>query len=64
MSKNKNKKHIIPVEDKPLRKGHFPHRSGGGSHDSRPKRERTREKQREAWEEEFDEDFLIDNCIL
>lgn len=33
----------IVVEEKPLRKGHSPHRSGAGSHeDRRKKRQKTR----------------------
>lgn len=33
-------------------KGHAPHRSGAGTHDNRPKRQRTRDAQRRAWQRE------------
>lgn len=42
---SKNKKITIQIEKKPLRKGHQTHRSGAGTHDSRPKRLRTRNNQ-------------------
>ena len=52
MGKSKNFKIIL--EQKQPRKFHCEHRSGAGTHDNRPKRERTRAKQKEKWSEEYE----------
>lgn len=54
MTKDKKmKKIVIPASDKTkLAKGHQPHRTGAGTHDNRPKRQRTRNAVKRQWEKE------------
>lgn len=45
----------VEVEKGKVAKGHQPHLSGAGSHNSTPKRQRTRQGERRGWEKEVTE---------